>query len=121
MSQPPDPTNPQQLGQAVVNLQRHVQMIYAQLIRARQKVYALHAESKLRAAGRSPRIPIEFTSQFGEDLLIYDLFDGKFDGFFIEAGAFDGYRYSATYALEAIGWSGLLVEPIPQRAEQCRA
>jgi FkbM family methyltransferase len=35
-------------------------------------------------------------------------------GFFIEAGANDGYEQSNTYALEKLrGWRGLLVEPIP--------
>ena len=35
-------------------------------------------------------------------------------GFFIEAGAFDGYTQSNTYYLErACGWRGLLVEPMP--------
>jgi FkbM family methyltransferase len=35
-------------------------------------------------------------------------------GFFVEAGAFDGYVQSNTYWLERFaGWHGLLVEPIP--------
>ena len=35
-------------------------------------------------------------------------------GYFVEAGAFDGYTQSNTYYLErALGWSGLLVEPVP--------
>ena len=38
-------------------------------------------------------------------------------GFFIEAGAYDGFRQSTTYYLEKFrGWSGLLVEPIPELA-----
>src|SRR5437867_1880647 len=76
------------------------------LTRTRQKVYMLEAGVRLRALGKQPRLPLEFTSQFGEDLLAWDLFNGKTEGFFIEAGAFDGYHYSATYALEAIGWKG---------------
>jgi FkbM family methyltransferase len=36
-------------------------------------------------------------------------------GFFVEAGAFDGYIQSNTYWLERFaGWHGLLVEPIPE-------
>ena len=39
-------------------------------------------------------------------------FDG---GFFIEAGANDGFEQSNTYHLERWrGWSGVLVEPIPE-------
>ena len=42
-------------------------------------------------------------------------------GFFIEAGANDGIRQSNTLVLERkFGWTGLLVEPIPRLAAQCR-
>lgn len=42
-------------------------------------------------------------------------------GFFIEAGANDGYSQSNTYYLERyLGWSGVLVEGIPELYEQCR-
>jgi len=44
------------------------------------------------------------------------------DGFFIEAGANDGYRQSNTYFLEThLGWRGLLVEGVPALYEQCKA
>src|ERR1700675_2623345 len=37
------------------------------------------------------------------------------DGFFVEAGANDGYTQSNTYWLERFrGWRGLLVEPISE-------
>lgn len=43
------------------------------------------------------------------------------DGFFIEAGANDGLSQSNTYLLERFhGWRGLLIEPIPELAAQCR-
>jgi FkbM family methyltransferase len=39
---------------------------------------------------------------------------GKDGGYFVEAGANDGYQQSNTYALERIrGWRGVLVEPVP--------
>jgi FkbM family methyltransferase len=42
-------------------------------------------------------------------------------GFFIEAGANDGLRQSNTCYFEKYrGWRGLLVEPIPEKARQCR-
>lgn len=94
-------------------------LIYSQA-RTRQRVCALEARERCREAGRTPRFPVEFKSQFGEDSLLWDLFSGRLEGFFVEVGAFDGYHYSVTYALEAVGWKGLLVEANPERAEACR-
>jgi FkbM family methyltransferase len=45
-------------------------------------------------------------------------FDG---GVFVEAGANDGVRQSNSYYFEKIrGWTGLLVEPVPALAAECR-
>lgn len=42
------------------------------------------------------------------------------DGFFVEAGANDGYFQSNTYYLEkAKGWRGVLVEPVPELYRRC--
>lgn len=43
------------------------------------------------------------------------------NGFFIEAGANDGIKQSNTYYFEKyLGWTGLLIEPIPEIFEKCR-
>jgi FkbM family methyltransferase len=43
-------------------------------------------------------------------------------GFFVEAGAHDGISQSNTAYLERyFGWRGLLIEPIPGLARQCKA
>jgi len=43
------------------------------------------------------------------------------NGFFIEAGANDGINQSNTLLFEKkYGWKGLLIEPIPDLAKQCR-
>lgn len=43
-------------------------------------------------------------------------------GFFVEAGANDGVQQSNTLLLERTrGWRGLLIEPVPELAERCRA
>lgn len=43
------------------------------------------------------------------------------DGFFIEAGANDGYKQSNTYYLERkLGWKGVLIEGIPELYEVCK-
>jgi FkbM family methyltransferase len=89
------------------------------LLRTRQRLYALNVESNLRWQGREPFLTMEFTSQHGEDLLAWDPFGGQTSGFFIEAGAFDGHRFSVTYPFEAAGWTGLLVEPLPSSCARC--
>ena len=41
-------------------------------------------------------------------------------GFFVEAGALDGFIASNTYYLERIkGWRGILIEPIPEYFREC--
>ncbi len=43
------------------------------------------------------------------------------NGFFVEAGANDGYRQSNTYYFEKMkGWEGILVEGIPELFERCK-
>lgn len=95
--------------------------MYRELIRTRQQLYALTADVALRRSDKEPAFAIEFTSQFGEDLLCWDLLGRNTTGFFVEAGAFDGYRFSVSYAFEAVGWTGLLVEPHPAAYEACAA
>lgn len=117
---PQTAVNMQQIVNAVRSMEGGLHKLFAQLLRTHRRVYALDARERLRDAGRSPSMPVEFRSQFGEDIMIWDLLDGQLDGFFIEVGA-DGYSCTVTYALEAVGWKGLLVEAIPERFEQCRA
>lgn len=81
--------------------------------------YSRDVERALAAAGRGARLPVEFTSHLGEDALLWDLFEGRLDGYYVEVGAYDGYTFSTTYVLEAVGWTGLLVEPLTERYEEC--
>ena len=72
-------------------------------------------------AQRGGRPRPELRSQYGEDVVLWELLRPGTQGFFVEAGAFDGYAFSVTYVLECIGWHGLLVEALPDQAEACRA
>ncbi len=124
--------NPQQMQQFVREVQQAFQNISAQVrtnaqaathqaIGLRRRLYTLDARAMMQDKGLTPRAPIEFRAQFNEDCLAYDLFDRQTTGYFIEVGAFDGYAFSVSYALECLGWTGLLIEPIPERAEACRS
>lgn len=53
-----------------------------------------------------------YKAQFGEDRLLWQIFQFRPTGYFIEVGAYDGVTLSNTYFLEQMGWCGLLVEPI---------
>lgn len=65
---------------------------------------------------------IGYQSQWGQDRFVDEVvFRGRTGGVFVEIGAHDGVTLSNSYALEKKrGWSGLLVEPLPARAEECR-
>jgi len=65
-----------------------------------------------------------YKAQFGEDRILWQVFRRRPQGYFIEVGAFDGVTLSNTYFLEQMGWSGVLLEPIPalaQKADQARS
>jgi FkbM family methyltransferase len=56
---------------------------------------------------------------FGMDRRLTELMPSR-NGVFVEAGAHDGYTQSNTYFLERyLGWSGVLVEPVPELREKC--
>ncbi len=56
----------------------------------------------------------------GLDLKLLPWLDFR-DGFFVEAGANNGVKFSNTLLLErSRNWRGLLIEPIPDLAAQCR-
>jgi FkbM family methyltransferase len=60
-------------------------------------------------------------SQYGEDVKIWEFFNYSKSGFFIEAGANHPTKLSQTYLLEKNGWTGILVEPVPECCELLRA
>lgn len=80
--------------------------------------------------GRLKRLRRQFYEAVGNDRFsrpARDDLDAKLaqylpaQGFFVEAGALDGYTGSNTYYLEKFkGWRGLLVEPSPPDAAGCQ-
>jgi FkbM family methyltransferase len=86
----------------------------------------------IRARRRLARRRRRAYERFGSERLsrpaLYDMerklepFLPSSPGFFVEAGANDGFEQSNTYWLERFrGWRGLLVEPIPELCEEARA
>lgn len=66
----------------------------------------------------NPRLSRPALHELDQKLEPYIDFDG---GFFIEAGAFDGFKQSNTYYYERMRrWRGVLVEPVPTYYERCR-
>jgi FkbM family methyltransferase len=64
---------------------------------------------------------VESFAQNQEDIIAWDYFDRKTNGFFVEVGANDPTALSQTWFLEQRGWKGVLVEPIPACCEKLRA
>jgi len=59
-------------------------------------------------------------SQFGEDLLLWEYFGARPEGFFVEVGANHPTKCSQTWLFEQHGWKGILVEPIARNCETLR-
>ena len=81
-----------------------------------------------RAAERAARRALEAHGDFSASRPANFGMDGELDrrfgstpGFFVEAGAYDGFLQSNTYFLErARGWRGVLVEPVPLLAREAQ-
>jgi FkbM family methyltransferase len=64
---------------------------------------------------------VQSFAQNREDVIVWDYFDHKKDGFFVEVGANHPTELSQTWFLEQQGWRGILVEPLPACCEKLRA
>lgn len=54
-----------------------------------------------------------YYSQFGEDIVLKNIFKNKNDGFYVDVGAHHPRRYSNTHLLYKIGWRGINIDPNP--------
>lgn len=61
-----------------------------------------------------------YYAQFGEDKILYSLFDKSNIGACVEVGGYDGVLGSNTYFFEKIGWNCLIIEPIPELCEKIK-
>jgi FkbM family methyltransferase len=65
-------------------------------------------------------LPRSRASDGREQELVREFFGGKRSGFFVEVGANRPQQLSQTWHLEQMGWSGILIEPQPDLAEELR-
>jgi FkbM family methyltransferase len=87
----------------------------------RKRVLVSEARTAMLEASRAPAPPgCVSRSQYGEDEVLWSLLGRPLDGVFVEAGAIDGLKLSVSAVLESMGWTGLLVEPVPEQAAACR-
>ncbi len=76
----------------------------------------------LRSHGYEPKVyqpePIKrYFGKNGEDFVLWQFFDFMEDGFYVDAGAFDGIYLSNSYSFDLGGWSGICIEASPEYAE----
>ena len=90
-----------------------------QLFIQRQEIVDVRKQVVIAAERERMRLPALMTSQYGEDILLWNFFDHKREGFYVEVGAYDGVGFSNTYFFEAVGWTGLLIEPVPELYRAC--
>lgn len=102
-----------QLWREIFRLRQQCDDLHTQLASARKEIALLQI-------GQT-RLPPRMPSQNGEDLLLWEFFDRKRTGFYVDVGAYDGVGFSNTYFFEAIGWTGVLVEAGPELYERCLA
>ena len=55
-----------------------------------------------------------------EQKLVREFFEGAQSGFFVEVGANRPQQESQTWHLEQLGWTGVLIEPQPNLADDLR-
>lgn len=64
---------------------------------------------------------MKWHSTHENDKWIAEVFDYKFEGYFVEIGACSGLRNSSCYSLETyLNWNGIAVEPHTKYFEECK-
>jgi FkbM family methyltransferase len=61
---------------------------------------------------------VSFPSQIGQDKwVLFSMYPGEADGFFVDVGSGDGTVRSNTLMLERRGWTGICIDPFPTNME----
>lgn len=59
-----------------------------------------------------PNMNFESHAQAGQDLFVWEMTEHKPNGYYLDLGANHSTTHSNTYALEKVGWDGILVDII---------
>lgn len=70
---------------------------------------------------KQSRTLFTLTDDQAEKTLVWQCLDFARNGYFVEVGANDPCNGSQTWLLEKVGWRGVLVEPLPSKAELIRS
>lgn len=101
-------------------LWRRTERLEAAALELRRSVATAAATQDLASQPGPDQPRFRFTAQDNEDVFLYELFQGKRSGRYIEVGAHDGQHLSVTLPFEALGWTGVLIEPVRKNFEACR-
>jgi len=72
----------------------------------------------LRVTYEEQVLGLRFPSQVGQDKwVIFHMFPGVVDGYFLDVGSGEGTNLSNTKALEERGWKGICIDPFPTHME----
>jgi FkbM family methyltransferase len=112
------------LGLLLLRLRRnmnHVRGLFARELELERLARSQEIAAIWGTVAAEPKMhqPISFSSQRGEDFHAWHLLGFPREGFFVDVGAYDGIRGSNSYAMEQLGWKGILVEANPKSVEKC--
>lgn len=98
----------------IISIRSEIQVTRKEITSLRKQLFLVSINHKLRLPARLP-------SEDGEEIVLYNFFNHKHTGFYIEIGAYTGVELSNTYFFEALGWDGILIEPDPYLYQKCVA
>lgn len=79
-----------------------------------------HPRWYLKRKRRKANIRSGGHSQYGQDIVVWELLNKQSNGIFLDIGANDGKSLSNTLLFEEKGWSGICVEPNPSIFEKLK-
>lgn len=91
-------------------------LVYSYVYRIKKIFYSLDHSSENNLSP-TKLLDINFLnesySQHGEDNILINILKYKKNGFFIDIGSHHPFRFSNTYKLYKMGWSGINIDPMP--------